>query len=471
MTIQENNYYAYRVTNIDGSQSSDPCYIPMPLPIPLFAPTNLTATTLGQGIQLNWQNVSAVTTSITVMRGTGQQTPSTVLATLGPQSQSFIDSTAGFGYYSYAVNITDGTGIATSASVLASAPNPQGATSFTPTVLGGQLGWAGAAMRPDGTWALAVNYSPLGIQATQGLWPQWISTGAVNSSRNLIQINSQGWPELLYFDYDSQNPGKATLDQVVFDGTTWAKNQLAGSLLTSYAAPPDCVWRLDANGGVHALVTTYDTSTNYKVPTASYLHATTSGVDLIPMTTLLPSLPVPINSQLFVDSGNAPHLVVTVPGELDECWPAIDGTWAKTTIFSGPGVNEIQQFIPLSTGADSAWVLATSAVSAWGSPATMQAFHKVGGVWQPSRQIYSMPSPSYPVCTGMAQSPDGSRAAALITDSGVGLVVLIYSGTTWVPTLVAPPQTSGMGIGFDASGRLHVLGYDSVAMQLVEYHE
>jgi hypothetical protein len=71
----------------------------------------------------------------------------------------------------------------------------------------------------------------------------------------------------------------------------------------------------------------------------------------------------------------------------------------------------------------------------------------------------------------MAQAPDGSRTAALLSDAGVGLVVLVTSGTTWIPSLVAPPQSSGLGIGFDAAGRLHVLAYDAVAMQLTDFHE
>lgn len=468
--IQENLHFAYRITNLDGALASDPCLILMPWSIPLFLPANLRGTTLAQGIRLDWRNVSAVATSITVLRGSGSQAPATVLAVLGPQAQTFTDTSANLGYFSYALAITDGTLTATTASALAMAPNPPGAVAMTgPSVLGGELGWCGAAMRPDGTWALAVNYGPLGIQAAPGLWPQWLSTG-VGWSRNPLQIDPQGWPELLYFGSDGQNPG-ATLEKEVFDGSGWGNTRLAGSIVSNGAAP-DYVWRQDATGAIHALVTTYNLDSNdYRITAVSYLHASTGGSVLTPLATLLPGLPTPTGSRIFVDSADAPHLLVKVPGEFDECWPAADGTWTRTAILAGPGADEIQDFAALGTGPDEAWVLATSAAWYGQFPANVQAFHKVGGIWQAPQQVYALPAPSYPDCGGLAQSPDGSRTAVLIADSGVGLGVLVHSGTTWIPTLVAPPLTMGMGIGFDAAGVLHVLGYDTVGMQLVEYHE
>lgn len=472
-TVEEARYYAYRVTNIVGSFESSATLILNPRAIPLFLPNNLTGATVPQGIQLNWKNFSTLATNITILRGGHRETPSTELAILGAGVQSYLDTTASFGYYSYALKISDGTNPNTSPSIVLAAPNPPGALSVQPTIITtGTESIIGAAMRSDGIWALADRTGPFEIKAAQGQWPQWLATNWYAYGPGPIKINNLGRPVLLYFRSDPQSPSMGSLDKVTYDGAAWLETQIIGSLPTTYAsaAPPQCSWRLDPTDDIHAVLTTYDLSTNYKVPTATYLHATPSGVELNPL-----NIPKNVTySELFLDSENRPHLVLLAPFDhtISEWWPGdIPGTWNKATILSDPFLDRIFTMTVLGTSGDSAWVIAATSASSSPYKAGLQGLHKVGGTWLPPQTLYSMPSPSAPYCIGMAQSHDGSRTAILIWDTGVGLVALNKSGEAWIPNLVGPPQSVGLAIAFDASNRLHILSIDPTSMQLVDYHE
>jgi len=72
---------------------------------------------------------------------------------------------------------------------------------------------------------------------------------------------------------------------------------------------------------------------------------------------------------------------------------------------------------------------------------------------------------------GTALAPDGTRCAALVNDVSAGIVAVVQSGSTWIPTPVAAPGNLAMGIGFDRSSKRHALVHGVAPQALVDYHE
>lgn len=472
--LEEGSYYLYKVTNLDGPIASTSILIPTVSQVPLFIPTGLAATPTAQGPLLTWQNASSKATSITVLRGPGDRDATTVLATLDPQATSYVDTTAPFGVLNYVLVITDGTHSGMSAVLPAMGPTPAGALALSPKVLStGNAGFCGEALLPDGTWVMAIEYSPIGIPGVAGLWPPWLSQGTEGVCVPTLQLTSKNTPALLYFGLSSSSSSDETLVQVAYDGAQWVQTTLPPTFqdLSGGMGAPDGVWALDRADNLHAVVGTYDYSGSYRVGTYTYLEGPAAAPVTTPLATLLPQVTLTSLPILVLDGAGTTHLFVKGPDAFEECSPAPDGTWTSTAILSGPALQGLTPTAVQMVGTEGGWLFATSAPTGNGGAASLCAIQKAGGAWQAPQTIYAMPYPSFPSCCATALSPDGTRCAALVNDATAGIVVLTPSGSTWIPTLVAGPKDLAMGIGFDRSNKLHILVLVNSSQSLVDYHE
>ena len=117
-----------------------------------------------------------------------------------------------------------------------------------------------------------INYGPLGIPAVAGLWPQWLSTGTAGACAPTLQLTSQNFPAMLYFGFPATPAPGETLVQEAYDGTQWVQTTLPGTFQDEWGAEatPEGVWGLDASDNLHALVATYDLSSDYRVATPTW---------------------------------------------------------------------------------------------------------------------------------------------------------------------------------------------------------
>ena len=169
-----------------------------------------------------------------------------------------------------------------------------------------------------------------------------------------------------------------------------------------------------------------------------------------PLATLLPQLAPTTFPVLALDAAGTTHLFVSVACAVDECWPAPDGTWTSTSILSGAILSGLYNLALQMVGTEGAWLFASSGPPGSGGDLNLTAMQKAGGVWQTPQVIYAMPPPSSPSCCGTALSPDGTRCAALVGDLSAGFLILMQSGSTWIPTPSPRPTIRLWGSGSTA---------------------
>jgi hypothetical protein len=468
-SIAENAQYAYRATNLYGTNLSIPSQVIGPVSVPLFSPSNLQVVATSGGLQLNWQNRSLVANQVVIRRSPTMALTNDV-ALLTPTATGYLDPVSSLGYYSYTVVAKSGSEESPSNAVVAATLNRPDSLLLSSAPLG--LPTASiAALRPSGTWAFAV-LQPLGILSNNDPWPANAPVDSGETALPVIQVDGQGWPHAIYATRPASSSSASTVVHLWFDGVHWQSESLTTAIVPSSYPRPSLSYRLDSSGQPQVLVDHVTTQYPSGGSTASlsYFHKANGVWVEEPLDGLTPLLNITGTFHISLDAADTPHLLIGNGSSLIDYARTGPGQWSSTTL----PVGSEQIYAGADDFVDSLWIDQNHGLVFYESDVPggtgLNVLQIKDGVWLSPQILDTRPlqhfSNGYDI--RCALSPDHSRAVVLYSTS-VGLKTYHQLPDGWHATLAAPPGVAWMATGFDGNQKLHIL--TSTYQGFVEIHE
>jgi hypothetical protein len=467
LSTRELTTYVYRISGVRGAttSASTSSYTAT---TPLAAPTGLAATGASGSVQLTWKNHSTAATQVVIRRApAGYPYSMTDVAILSASSEGYVDLPSTLGYYIYSAVAKAGYSEAASPTATFATPNPADALTLS-TVSHAFPDATDATVTPVGTWALA-STAPFGVLSDNAPWTPYFPNNSQRAAADLIQVDAQGHPHLVYLILDPQNSQEAILRHVWFSGTDWLTEDMGRTqLLYSYPGA-GYVYTLDGAGVPQALL---DQAPNGgSTSTLTYIHKVNGVWTREAMTAFAPVISFN-NYRLKLDNTGAPHVLLGSYGALYECTRTPQGDWSASALPAGSSLTN--DFLEgCWTDADNATVVYSTYGSYPTYGTTLTVLQKVGGNWQSPSNV--APADAGVAYAQMAQSPDRARLV-LVLNTYAGLKAYHLDGAGWHETLLADLSNNNYSpmyrVDFDASNKVHIL-YKNVypATGYIEFKE
>jgi len=327
------------------------------------------------------------------------------------------------------------------------------------------------ALLPSGPWALATT-SPFGVISNNDPWAPYFPNNSYRSVDNVLQVDAQGHPHLVYLMLNPQNSQEAILRHAWFDGSLWQTEDMGKTQLL-YSSYGGYSYTLDGSGQPHALLEQAQNAGS--TSSLAYIHKVAGSWTQESLGGINPVVSCS-SYRLRLDRSNAPHVLVGSWNTLYECTNDPQGNWTAAALPTGTvqlisnGIND-----GIWTDADNATLVYSnqSYDSGYGYATNLMCLRKVAGVWQLPLTIGSTDLGAS--SAQLEASPDGSRIAVLV-NSGLGLKTYHLDEKGWHETLVTNlagdySYNTLFRLGFDSSNKAHILIKKTYPTTYTEFKE
>lgn len=430
-------------------------------------PSHLSASVEGQRVTLSWTNHSLAATKIVLLRNSGLHADGVglELVTLPPNTQTWVDTVPGPGFYTYALEARTNlwSSPRTPPAMVVVEPQPTPELRLVSSIQAMPPAYK-AIRGASGSWYFARDYPSalptIHIPSGTG-WTPTVPPEATSLVEPYLALGPGDVPQTVFLKR-SPYPQPQSIRYGRYEGGAWLTEEIAVRTLDE-SRFPTITWTLDREGTPHLLWATGD----YTQPMhLEYAHRNQDGTWAVETVTM----PAPelffngMNFKFFVDDSGTPHALIADLITVQHLVRTGPGVWTWENLGDlGQGQFSLLPGEPGlgSTPSDFSLILQTYR----GGAPTLCLLSKVAGAWQPVEVICPIGN-----LTGFTWARSQARdRMAFYVYAPEGTKVVVGGPGAWSSVILDSTPVSAAFPAFDLTGRLHVLcqvSFASVGGQL-----